>query len=281
MFSGYERVVGPLGISIGTEIMLESLFPLEGERYDPDRKIPNILKLNDYKIHYYDIYTLARNLLGSYKNRSDQEAIMNNNILIDELMHEVNVINSLYDGYKCEPVLFVPIYDKVYKGLNLDKSVVITDKTLQLINYITFHLKKERYDINMDVLSNTYKLKSTTNKVLITTHLPVDLLNIRILKNLLLLESYTGKLKNSKEWYNKYHKIGKLNLDIFPFVEEIYYILGDDYMVRPMKLALRRDLHQLAATKNWTQYTDWVKVKSDLLKSSIFNKLIKNYKRLY
>jgi len=279
--TGYERVVGPLGISIGTEIMLESLFPMGNNRYDPDRKIPNVLKPNDYKIHYYNIYTLARNLLGSYKNRSDQDAVMNDNTLIVELVHEINVINSLYNEYKCNPVLFIPIYDKVYKGLNLDKQVVIADKTSKLISYIIYYFKREKYDIDMDILSNTYKLKPTTDKVLITTHLPVDLLNRRILKNLLLLESYTGKLKNNKEWYNKYHKIGKLNLDIFPFNEEVYYILGDDYMIRPMRLTLRRDLHKLASEKRWTQYTDWVKVKADLVKSSTFSELIKNYKRLY
>lgn len=281
MFDEVERVVGPLGISIGTEVMLESLFPSDGNRYDPDRKIPNILNPNDYEKHYYNIYTLARNLLGSYKSKNTREALMSNSDLMDELIDEINVIASLYDDYKCEPVLFIPIYDKIYKGLNINKDVVITDTTLQLINYIIFHLKKKKYDITTEIVSNTYKLKATSHKVLITTHLSVDLLNGRILKNLLLLESHTGKLKTKKEWYNKYHKIGKLNLDVFPFTEELYYILGDNYIVRTMKLAIRRELHKLATDSKWNQYTDWVKVKSDLLKEPMFEELIKNYKRLY
>jgi len=279
-----NRVIGGFGVSIGTDIMLESLFVPNGKRYDESREIPNKVDLNKYSIHYYNLFTLTRNYLASFpyqERKNIKMFLMKDSTLLDLVIDEVNQIATLYDGFTCKPVLFIPNYDKVYKGLNKDKDVVISDENYILMQYVLYHLKKKKYNLELDVLANGYKLTPTSKKVIITTHIYVDLLNYFKVPNLYLLESHTGRLKDKKFFNTKYHPLGKRTLDVFPFIEELLYILGDKIISKPMKLTIRRELHNLAVENKWSSYTNRLKVLQDMYKNSILEPLVKNYKRVY
>ena len=279
-----DRVIGGFGVSIGTDVMLESLFTPTGKRYDESREIPNKIDPNSFDKHYYNLFTLTRNYLASYPYQDRKNIklfIMKDSTLLDLVMEEVNLIASLYDGYKCKPVLFIPDYTKVYKGLNKDKEVVISDDNYMLTQYVTHYLKKKKYDLELDVVANTYRVPASSKKTMITTHIYTDLLNYFKIPNLYLLESHTGRLKDKKFFNGKYHPIGKLTLEVFPFIEELLYILGDKIISKPMKLGIRRELHKLAVDKKWSSYTNRLKVLQDINKNDILEPLIKNYKRVY
>ena len=59
-----ERVIGSTGISIGTHLMLESLFTKDIDHFDKERVIPNELDINKYSYHIYNVITIARNIIN-------------------------------------------------------------------------------------------------------------------------------------------------------------------------------------------------------------------------
>lgn len=274
-----ERAVSSFGISIPTGIMLESLFQPTAQRYDISREVPNVVKIDNYKIHYFNIYTLARNIVSSVTMKN-KDLLYTTAELGKVLISEINTIASLYQDSKCKPVLFVPIYDKLYKSINKNKDG--EPKEVMLRDYVLGVLTTNVPTLAMGVhYNNSHKLDPTSDKVLITTHMTVDLLNIRRVTNLELLESHTGKLKKHKEWYSKYHPIGKLSLQVFPFIEELLYILGDKTFTLPMKLSIRRELHKLATEKSWTTYTGKMVILNDIKKNDILKDILKDYSNNY
>jgi hypothetical protein len=277
-----EMVIGGFGCSIGTDIMLESLFTPTGSRIDKDRKVPNDIRIDNFEKHYFNIYTIARNCLHAHTDNATRSAIVNDSTLMDIVINEINIIASLYSDTKCKPVLFAPgkAYDVVMKKMNIENHTM-NNKLLVLMNYVNHFIKSKKYDIAMDVVANTYKLPPSSKNTLITTHISVDLLNINKVINLALLESHTGKYKDKKLFYTKYHKLGTNTLTIFPYIEELVYILGERTIVLPKKLKLRRKLYNLAIEKKWTQYTGRIKILADMNKDDELKEFINGYKRLY
>lgn len=276
-----DRQVTSFGLSIGTGLMLESALEPTESRIDDDRVIPVTIDLNDYKKHYYNIFTLARNIVNSISDKRVKDGLMNNTKLMDLVMEEVEVIASLYQEVKCTPILFIPDYTKLYKSMNVDKEAKLSSKDYLLQQYVLSSLKKKSYDVSMDVHHGTYLLKPDSAPTLITTHIPVDLLNYNKVPNLKLLESHTGKLKDKHMWYSKLHPIGKNPLNIFPFIEELVFILGDKNVSQPMKLSIRRLLHTYGTERKWSTFTSRLVILQDLKRNSELNEVMKNYKRMY
>lgn len=276
-----ERTVTSFGLSIGTGLMLESALEPTEARHDDKREIPVVINLNDYTKHYYNIFTLARNIVNAIADKRIKDGLMNNTNLMDAVMEEVEIIASLYQEVKCVPILFIPDYTKLYKAMNVGKEVKLDSKDYLLQQYVLSNLKKKVYDVSMEVVHNTYLLKPDTSAVLITTHVPVDLLNFNKIPNLKLLESHTGKLKDKHMWFSKLHPIGKNPLNVFPFVEELVYILGDKNVSQPMKLTLRRILHTYATERKWSTFTSRLVVMQDIKRNKELNEAMKNYKRMY
>lgn len=276
------RTLSSFGISIGTGLALESIFDVTTERYDKTRVIPEKIRIDDYKIHYFNIFTIARNIISALTIKNSIDLLYKNHQLMQALIDEVNTINMLYDTSTCKPVLYIPDYKDVIKTINLGKigSTITKDYYTRL--YVLANLKLASEKIVMEVEhNNKHRLKANTNKVLITTHIGVDLLNVNRIRNLALLESHTGKLKSYREWYNKFHKIGKLPLEVFPFIEELVYILGDGEISLMMKLNIRRELHRLAVEKHWTSYISKVVVIQHIRNDSILKDILNNFKRSY
>jgi len=276
-----DRTITSFGLSIGTGLMLESALEPTEPRHDESREIPVNINLNDYKLHYFNIFTLARNVVNSISDKRVKDGIMNSKVLMDTIMEEVNIIASLYQDVKCKPILFIPDYTKLYKSMNVGKEAKLSSKDYLLQQYVISSIKNKVYDVSMDVLHNTYLLKPDSASILITTHIPVDLLNFNKLPNLKLLESHTGKLKDKHMWYGKLHPIGKNPMNIFPFIEELVFILGDKNVSQPMKLGIRRILHAFAVERKWSTFTNRLIIVQDLKKVPELKEVMKDYKRMY
>jgi hypothetical protein len=205
---------------------------------------------------------------------------------LETVIEETAVLAELYTG-KCKPILFLPEYEEVYKGLNNGKDIPSlpgNPNKRWWIEYVGMrHLfKKIKKESNIPVLHDGFKIPNAKGNILITTSYPVDLLcNSRNCK-LFLLESHTGVLKDELEWYTKYHKIGTKELMVFPFNQRVLYLLGDTHnMVAPEKINIRNELHRLAVECKWTIRTTDDKVVFDIKKSSMLSEVMKNYKKIY
>jgi len=274
-----ERLFSSFPVSIGTGLMLESLFTPTISRYDPDREIPDVIKVDGYKIHYYSIFTIARNIVMAC-NYKDKDKIYRSPYLVQDIIEEVNVINSLYVNSKCKPVLFIPKYEEVYKSLNKNKKDTMTKAYIEQ-QYIYNALKNVVLRVDMEILANTNKLPDSYDNMLITTSNLPDLLNVNRIRNLFLLESHTGKLRSKKEFNLKYHPIGKRPLSLFPFMEELVYLLGDKRFVRPVSISLRVKLYELALDNKWTYNTTRSKVISDINKISELKTALSSFRSVY
>jgi hypothetical protein len=273
-----DRTFSSFPLSIGTGLALESLFENTIDKYDKDRVIPNKLKVDDYKFHVFSVYTLARNIISA-TNVKNRDLIIYNKTFIEAVLEEISVIAGLYNGTKCKPLIYMPDYLKVTQVLNTGKGPG-NGKLYDEISKLRTVLKLLPKLSVLPVITD-FKLVPTEGKVLITTSMVTDLLNIKNVKQLALLESHTGKLKEKIDWNTKYHSIGAKPLDLFPFMEELLYILGDNTITKPLKLSTRIELFNIAHDNNWTGKTTRDKVIYDTSKSSLLKELIAGYRKLF
>lgn len=271
------RTMSSFPLSIGTGLMLESVFKPTSVRYDEKREIPNKVNIDNYKYHIYNIGTLVRNILSASNQKTTAETLANANFK-NALIGEITTLVELYATTKCTPVIFIPNYTNVYKALNNEK---IAEATVEILNNELIFKAVEKIDVShiIAVHRDSYRLPRLEGACLITTSYPVDLLNPSM--NLTLLESHTGKLKEKWEWYSKYHKIGSKDMSVFPFMEVLLYFLGDTTMISPCNLSIRNELHKVALASNWTSRTTRDKVIADIYKNTTLKDIYGKYKKIF
>ena len=243
-----DRTTTSFGISIGTGLLLESLFDPTTDRYDSERPIPPRVDLNKYNYYLINGYTLIRNIISS-----KQEIYILKGLL---------ATTNLKDNYF---KLIVPEYDYLIKNFNKGKDINIKyiQNTITAIKLFKPYL--ESIDYTEVVKTKGYRLdKTITYNSLITTHLPIDLLQSNYMT---LLESHTGVLKDNHLWYTKYHALGSLDLSILPMNDIVYFIMGDDHMVRGVDTKYKRELYNIALEKKWSYRTTRDKILMNLSKS--------------
>lgn len=271
-----DRTISSFPLSIGTGLALESIFDNTIERYDKDREIPNKVKIDNYKYHFFNLYTLSRNILSA-TNIKDKLSLLDNKHFIRILLEELDVIDSLYENTKCSPVYYIPDYNKVYIRFNKGKDDKFTKPYIELVSILA---KLKSSKIKKDnVIYIDYKLPKTKEKSLITTSIASDLLSD--ISDLELLESHTGKLKGKWEWNSKLHGIGSNDISSLPFIEEILFLLGDKILVKPTKLSIRLELLKISKDKNWSIRTTSSKVRNDIKTYKLVNERLADFKTLF
>lgn len=263
-----ERTTSSFPLSIGTALALESVF-LEGPmpHYDNERKIPNVVKLNNYSEIWINLTTLIRNISGA----SDKTAftIASPKEIMDILISEIDVINDLFaiEGkgvcipryYYCSYKQLKASYkeDKVkFRKEKTDLQLVYSDKVNKTLKLL-FNSTDEYSLFDSQIKSDLY-----TNSLIIT-HIPYDLLSSSKFNKLDLLETHTGKLKTKHDWYSKYYPVGNIDLSNLPFLKILLLILGDHVLIQPNDIRLRRLITEVAEKGKWTTATTLEKVMHD------------------
>ncbi len=247
------------GISIGTGIMLESIFDLKN-RYDTDREIPNKVDIDHYDYHIYNLHTIVRNVLNSLPKPNNG---LNEKDLKNYVIDDINMVNSYYEDIDCIPLLGLNNYDKLYKEFNKVKEYKATKNLLSLIE-LNQWIKDNEFEkvrgLEMGILKPKKMDKYDT---LITTSY---LLDNEIYGVCDLLESHTGVFKSKHKWNTKYHPVGKHDLSHLPYDKNIHKILGDKTYVVPIKLSLRMKLLEIA--DNWNTRTTTSRIREAINKDS-------------
>jgi len=272
------RTMSSFPVSIGTGLMLESVFKAVSPRYDDKREIPDKVKIDNYSHHIYNVFTLARNILSACSSK-DKDEILTSKFFLDTLLDEIFVISTLYQDVKCVPAFFIPDYTKMLTSLNVNKENVLNkDYSFYILLYNI--IKKYKPTIESVVIKDTAYIPKLDKDILITTNYSNDLLNN--LSNMSLLESHTGKLKKNFNWNSKYHKVGTRPMNMLPFTEELLYLLGDTNLIVPMKLNTRVLLMDVAVKKHWTPRTTRDKILYDIKSAdeALYNLLL-SYKKYY
>lgn len=273
-----DRTFSSFPLSIPTGLALESLFEPTIDRYDND-KVINKLDINNYKYYYFNIYTLIRNIINS-TIISKKEDLIYSKYLYNVILDEIEIIESLFTNeMKCKIVWYMPDYSNIIKIYNSSEFKIKENYKYQA-EILKIHSLYKRLLKNSIKIYEEHRLPKTTESCLITTHLYIDLCNVKSINKLTVLESHTGNSKTLKDFNTKYHPIGKKSLDPFPFIEELLFLLGDNTLVRPIGLTHRNMLYQTALDNNWNYRTTKDKIVYDLKKSTLID-LVKNFKSIY
>lgn len=70
-----KRDMSSFMVSVGLGLMLETFFDPFTTRIDDERKI-NKVDVNKFKIHYYNIYTMIRNIISAISNADFKKIVL-------------------------------------------------------------------------------------------------------------------------------------------------------------------------------------------------------------
>lgn len=268
-------------ISIGTGLALETLFKPEAGYFDATRTIEYKIKANEFKTVYLNIYTILRNIVSAIATTEEKHIFLDNknsdDAIISVFLEEYSEVERILIEHNYNPILYIIDYNKnqfLSKSdryiLNIQNNDTLSAKQNMFIGKAVKKIKKQYYgSFITNMLENTKvhepkinssylkyieeKLKEgnklpliTNGKNLIITHFAIDLLNIKYLSNLTLLESHTGRVISNKDFNRKYPDLTNMDFTkVVPFVEKIYYIFGDGNLLKPLNAKYRKQLYNL------------------------------------
>lgn len=250
-----DRVMGRFPLSIATSLAIEGAI---GEH--PDRPTGKN-ELVQYDEIWVNVKTLFRNLYNAVERDkvqsiSKQDFYDNLEVEVDQLRR---VIESETQGrmkvvfYICDYAgMEITYHNAILRGDTTPTQKAYTDA---MIAALLPFVKNHQDDLK------TYRLKITDgsqNKVLLLTHFPIDLFS-KAFRNMALLESHTGAVKERHQWYTKY--LDGKNLPQIPFMEGLMLVFGDKEHFRPMSIGVRKAILDLANDHKWSQATTLDKVR--------------------
>lgn len=250
-----QRETGKFILSIGTSLAIEGILGINS----------NLIIQKPYPIYKCDqlwinVKTLIRNIFQSIPTK-DRERIQYadyQETLYEEFKTIVDVVHRETNGH-----VWVKFYYPSHRSLksrypNIQLKGVTSKSSIALSTIERWILEGNSVkppfpieQVNLDIEAN--------NQVLIMTHQPVDLLHIRNSSTAGLVESHTGLVKSSYQWYTKLKGCSKEPR--IPFNQITLQIFGDSGdEVQPSSIRVRQEILNLAETEKWTQNTTAVQV---------------------
>lgn len=258
-------VEGAFPISIGTSMAIESIAKADRvNEHDPDRIPPKLpMPVGDYNTLHLNLTTLVRNRLGGMEDPyagSSNDVVMGVDeelALIQEVIPSTTRIN-----------LYTNKLDKLKRNLPDNLREIRTDKQIKSykrLMSVTDSLKSYYKGSNNEVSEwSSETIAVDRDNSLIITHEPISLIHSPKFKKLHLLESHTGVVKTSKDYYSKFYPMPKMSLERIPFTLEMLLIFGDRSTFKPLNAAYRRSVLDLAATRRWTYMTTANKIRKNM-----------------
>lgn len=262
----FVRDFGDLPISIGTSLSLQALY-----NNHPDRKPEKTLPVLKADVLYINVRTLLRNIMNATESDKVVQVLPKDylQVLKEELTDIGNYLNNHDNPIKV--YFYLPTYASLHKefgnvaelklpSTDLQKQKLeIEKKVFSLLEEEMKKLEPEKRYINiMDM-----EVKSDERvRAFFLTHYPVDLLYVKGFSKVLLLESHTGKIKEERDWYTKFHADASERI---PFNKAMLVFFGDSGgMFKPQHHKARKALMEVADKYKWTYQTTKDKILQNL-----------------
>lgn len=243
-----QRALGRLPISLPTSIAIETILGLNENQ-------PND-SIKGKKEIWINISTLIRNLYSSLDKET--QSIVSDNELANTVIDEMEIIDSAIKEFngKLTVKYYLAHYHRLYdlypKAIFRERktekqkfNAILLDNAARNIKQVDTSESIRIYDLNIEPLLSP--------EAVMLTHNVVDLTSDIYFKDLVLLESHTGKLKTKKDWYTKLSASDKSPL--LPFNRTILSIFGDSEIFRPQPVRYRRVILETAEKFNWSFLT--------------------------
>lgn len=246
------RVKGQLHLSIATSLALEGFFGIMVDTpnpVNPPRKT--------FKQVWINIRTLFRNIHGALDKESEKVLLPEDYSMA--VIDEINTITGIFQ--QNDPDIKVHFYVCTYQNLSriypfsifkevktdIQKQYAVMENGMLSLLFKHYGTTDEHVHI-----CDTFLLVSTTH-ILLLTHYPFDLINVKGGSVVGLLESHTGVVKLKPQWNTK---LKGENTQRLPFDRMTVQLFGDSGgLLKPYPLDIRRKLLELASTKKWNSET--------------------------
>ena len=246
------RVKGQFPLSIATSLAFEGLFGIMDEKDNP--KNP---PLTLFKQLWVNIRTLFRNIHGSIDKEAEGNLLPKD--YADVIIEEMNTINGIMRDkspdiqvhyYVCTYQTLSSIYPfSSFKEVKTDnqKAYSVLENGMLSFLFKHFGTTDERVHI-----CDTFIIPKEP-KILLLTHYPFDLLNVKGGGMLGLLESHTGVVKLKPQWNTK---LNTKDYNRLPFDKMTVQLFGDSGgLFKPYPLDFRKKILELATSKKWNSET--------------------------
>ena len=252
----YRKTSG-FSLSLATGLAMETLFRPRQEVFDPDRVVPK-RPTRTYTVFAINVHTLIRNIV----NACDQEHWkgLNSAQVGEVLQQEMEVIQSLCSNEgqgAIVPWFYTSDYDTLFVGLSpLFKLREDTTPTTRMLRMLSNHTVEDLRDQKAQIVTiQDFERQCRSAAIVMMTHRPLDLLIHQNVGWLSLLESHTGKIKESHEWNSKYHRYTDARFDRLPFCRVLLYIFGDSSTIVPISIKYRRKILDESEKDRWNPST--------------------------
>ena len=246
-----SREMGNLTVSIGTSLALESSFGIA-------EAVQDVTPLKEFTHLWVNLRTLFRNIHGSVS--SDVANNVDHRGFAVAMFEEVQVIRERVKE-NTNGGVEVRFYYCTYKSL----ATEFPKANLKTLNTAKQHLYNDLEEKSLKEVKTYFnaigqqidvfdvRLKDLGERVLLLTHLPVDLVVIDGFSTVTLLESHTGKTKTKSQWNSKFST--SMDVSRIPFDRMTIQIFGDGKMFGPSNKEYREKLIQIAEKHQWNPTT--------------------------
>ena len=238
-----DRDMSGFPVSVGTGLALETLFEPVMDVIDPEREVKKVVDINRYNVFLFNIETLARNMFNAIPKEVITRYTQYD--ILATLNDEINFIAMFFrqNGFD---VRFYYNTHKVFKTKYKDRlREPSTARQIRQELMIAFCMTNaRRLDEQVMVFNDRVRYKSS-DRVLMLTHFPADLLSSSNFRILDLLESHTGTVKSQREFNTKYFKVPRQDMSFLPFWESLLVTFGDSVMFRPARIRKRIEVYEL------------------------------------
>lgn len=258
-----DYLMGELPLALGTSLALEQI-----KNYEQVVARTNTIRIN--------LETLIRNSHDAIKKE-----LLTTESLIEHVLSDIRnlkeIIPSVNSNWNIQFYVNTATYYRrmVSKAvMRLPKTQKQKDETLIIAGSISKIVERAKME---DVTVESVDGKTGTGDVCIMlTHLPTDLLCRYEYKELLLLESNTGALKNDVQWGSKLVSSNRRDYARhIPFIDLSFIALGDgNKKLSPFDRTVSKSYYELARLKNWGIRTTRDKVIHDITNSE-FKEVLK------
>lgn len=256
-----QRELGDLPLSVGTSLAFQSLMGTHPDNPRLPRQARQIEGI------WINLRTLVRNVLDALtREQLDSLTSMTQPArwVVEELAQLGEVMAQLPTTPKW--TVYVTRLDDLkwqYPAASFKTPNTRLQHLRQDRERIILDLVKE-YEAQLPVPVMWIKRQPpvTQQRAALLTHHPHELLWRGQFQELMLLESYTGRLKLPKEWPSKLHTLKK---DIgMPFNAITLQIFGDGSLFHQAPRAIRDDVIRVAQLRRWSPVTTEMKLWDDI-----------------
>lgn len=245
-------------ISIATAIAMQAICGFDADGLP--LKTGSTIK--DYRALYLNVRTLCRNFIGSQDFMTRKSLTAND--IIYGIVADLRIIKEVLSRYTPLGIKIIP-YICSYASLQqiFPKAVFrqaatdIQKENIIIENNVLSHFIDSVKQGNTGIkIFDTRFHNTKEEETLILTHCPVDLLNAKCFKKLVLLESHTGKQKTNIEWNSKLKNFKKEHTRI-PFNEITLQLFGDtgDMFFPKANPKIKARIVEIAEKYKWNPLT--------------------------